>query len=183
MRRAFFLIPIVVAFRLTPWLTAAAGVGGALAYTLQALEHSATRPHAGASIGMFIAYLLWIAGAAALLSALLERRTARIRELADTRQLLLVEVQEASERERRRHRACRRHPCDHERRRRRHHRRSALPGSGQQMMGGYASPGTASLLIRHQRARHAWSLNGRVFKAAQQLTLDAGSSITVVKTT
>jgi hypothetical protein len=52
---------------------------------------------------------------------------------------------------------------------------------GYGMMGGYASTGTASLLIRHQRAHcHAWSLNGGPFTAAQRLTLDVGSRITIV---
>jgi plastocyanin len=53
--------------------------------------------------------------------------------------------------------------------------------SGYGMTGGYASSGSASLLIRHQRAHcHAWSLNGGAFKAAQQVTLDEGSSLTII---
>lgn len=55
------------------------------------------------------------------------------------------------------------------------------PAYGHGMMGSYASTSSASLLIRHQRAHcHAWSLNGGSFKAAQQVTLDAGSSLTVM---
>src|ERR1019366_3845802 len=49
------------------------------------------------------------------------------------------------------------------------------------MMGRCASSGSASPLIRHQRNHcHAWSLNGGPFKAAHQVTLDEGSSLTII---
>lgn len=100
-RRAFVLIPILVAFRLTPWLTAVAGVAAAFAYSFQALTATTERPHANATIVAVTTSLLWTTAAMTLLSSLLERRDARIRELADVRRRLLAEVQEAEERERR----------------------------------------------------------------------------------
>ena len=54
-------------------------------------------------------------------------------------------------------------------------------GYGYGMMSRSTSTGSASLLIRHQRAHcHTWSLNGGPFKAAQRVTLDAGSSLTII---
>lgn len=101
-RRAFSLIPILVAFRLTPWLTAASGAGAALAYCVQALGHrSSGQPRAYGTIALVTSYVIWVGFAAALLSTLLQRRAGQVRLLADARRALLVEVQEAEERERR----------------------------------------------------------------------------------
>lgn len=60
--------------------------------------------------------------------------------------------------------------------------RSGMTGGyGYGMMGHYGTTGSAVLMIRHQRARcHSWSLNGGPFKAAQSLTMKAGSSLTIV---
>ena len=46
----------------------------------------------------------------------------------------------------------------------------------------FARPaGSATLLIRHQTAHcHAWSLNGGPFKAAQNVKLGVGSTLTVI---
>ena len=52
---------------------------------------------------------------------------------------------------------------------------------GYGMTGRFGSDGSALLTIRHQRAHcHTWSLNGGPFKAAQALSLTAGSSLTIV---
>jgi hypothetical protein len=52
---------------------------------------------------------------------------------------------------------------------------------GYGMMGRYTGDDSAVLLIRHQRAHcHTWSLNGGPFKAAQTLSLKAGSSLTII---
>jgi plastocyanin len=47
--------------------------------------------------------------------------------------------------------------------------------------GAGAAGGGATLLIRHQIAHcHTWSANGGPFKASQQLSLKAGSTLTVI---
>jgi two-component system NarL family sensor kinase len=100
-RRAFVLIPILVAFRLTPWLTLVTGIGAALVYSLQALTAETAKSHANSSIVSAVSSQLWITAAMTLLSALLFRRDARIRELAEVRRRLLADVQDAEVRERR----------------------------------------------------------------------------------
>jgi PAS domain S-box-containing protein len=80
---ALYLIPVTVAFRFRPRVTAAAGALALVAYLLQAVAHpSASGPDAGQAIGVRAGYLLWVGTAAVMLAAVLERRTARTAELA-----------------------------------------------------------------------------------------------------
>jgi len=85
-RLTYFLIPIAVAFRFKPGLTAVAGAVTVVAYLAQALAHPAAK---SADADRFIAiqagYLLWFGLAAVLLSAVLDRRTRRVAELAEVR--------------------------------------------------------------------------------------------------
>ena len=101
-RLAYFLVPIAVAFRFRPGLTAIASSVTVVAYVLQAVAHPAhTRPQAVRFIAVQAGYLLWIGLAAVLLSVVLEQRTRRVAELAARRQGLIAEALSAGERERR----------------------------------------------------------------------------------
>ena len=101
-RLTYFLVPIAVAFRFRPELTALSSSITVVAYLLQAVAHPAhTRPQATRFIAVQASYLLWIGLAAVLLSAVLEQRTRRIAELAERRRGLIAEALSAGERERR----------------------------------------------------------------------------------
>ena len=101
-RLTYFLVPIAVAFRFRPELTAVSSSVVVVAYLLQAVAHPAhTRPQAERFIAVQAGYLLWIGLAAVLLSAALEERTRRVAELADRRRGLIAEALSAGERERR----------------------------------------------------------------------------------
>ena len=101
-RLTYFLVPIAVAFRFRPGLTALSSTITVVAYVLQAVAHPAhTRPHATQFIAVEASYLLWIGLAAVLLSAVLEQRTRQTFELAERRRELIAEALSAGERERR----------------------------------------------------------------------------------
>jgi two-component system, NarL family, sensor kinase len=101
-RLTYFLIPIAVAFRFQPSLTALAGAITVAAYLAQALLHpAASRADADRFIAVQAGYLLWLGLAAVLLSAVLERRTSRVAELAEVRRRLMTEARTTEERERR----------------------------------------------------------------------------------
>ncbi len=101
-RLTYFLVPIAVAFRFRPELTALSSSVTVVAYLLQAVAHPAhTQPQAARFIAVQAGYLLWIGLAAVLLSAVLEQRTRRVAELAERRRGLIAEALTAGERERR----------------------------------------------------------------------------------
>jgi two-component system NarL family sensor kinase len=101
-RLAYFLVPISVAFRFRPGLTALASAATVVAYLVQAFVHPAANlPHAGRFVAVQAGYLVWLGLAAVLLSDVLERRTRRVAELAHARQRLIAEAQTAEERQRR----------------------------------------------------------------------------------
>lgn len=100
-RLAYFLVPVAVAFRFRPSVTAAAGVGAIAAYLAQGFVHpAASQPEATRFVLVQAGYLAWVSAAALLLSAVLRRRTERVIELADERGRLLAEAVSAGERER-----------------------------------------------------------------------------------
>jgi two-component system NarL family sensor kinase len=100
-RVAYALVPITLAFRFRPLLTASAGAAVVAAYLIQALSHpSRTRGQAGRFIIVQAGYLIWISAAAVLLALVLARRTRRISELALQTRHLLVDALGAEERER-----------------------------------------------------------------------------------
>lgn len=100
-RAAYFLVPVAVAFRFRPLLTALAGGSAVAAYLVQAsLDPGSDRQHVVRFVALHAGYLLWITAAAALLSYLLARRTRSIVELAAVRRRLAEEVLSAEERER-----------------------------------------------------------------------------------
>jgi two-component system NarL family sensor kinase len=101
-RLTYFLVPIAVAFRFRPELTAISSSITVFAYLVQAVAHPAhTQPQAGRFIAVQAGYLVWIGLAAVLLSAVLEQRTRRVAELAERRRGLIAEALSAGERERR----------------------------------------------------------------------------------
>jgi two-component system NarL family sensor kinase len=101
-RLAYFLVPVAVAFRFRPMLTAVAGFATVCAYVIQSLVHPAHHnPGATRFILVQTGYLVWLSLAAVLLSAVLDRRTKRIQELAEVRRRLITDALTAEERERR----------------------------------------------------------------------------------
>ena len=101
-RLAFFLVPVAVAFRFRPSITAAAVVVTTAAYVIQATAHPAFgQPEAARFILVQAGYLAWVGVACVLLSMLLARRTELIARLADARSRLLTDALEAEQRERR----------------------------------------------------------------------------------
>jgi two-component system NarL family sensor kinase len=100
-RLAYFLIPVVAAFRFLPVVTALAGGAGIVAYLAQAFSHpAASQPEAARFIAVHAGYLAWTSIAAVTLSALLQRRTRQVWSLVETRESLLSELLTAEERER-----------------------------------------------------------------------------------
>ncbi|HZD86994.1 MAG TPA: ATP-binding protein [Gaiellaceae bacterium] len=94
-RSAFFLLPVTVAFRFRPALTAAAAAAAVLAYLVQALAHpSASAPHAPREIAVRAGFLALTGVSASVLSWLLERRTRRVAELSSTSRLLETRYRE-----------------------------------------------------------------------------------------
>jgi two-component system NarL family sensor kinase len=100
-RLAFFIIPVAVAFRFRPAITAAATVVATSAYVLQAVLHPAVhQPQAGRFIATQAGFLAWVGVACVALSMLLARRTALVASLAESRSRLLADALEAEQRER-----------------------------------------------------------------------------------
>jgi two-component system, NarL family, sensor kinase len=100
-RLAFFLVPVAVAFRFRPSVTAAAVVVTTGAYIAQAAAHpSAGHPEALRFIVTQAGFLAWVGVACVLLSMLLARRTLLVSRLADSRSRLLTDALEAEQRER-----------------------------------------------------------------------------------
>lgn len=92
-RLAYFLVPIAVAFRFRPSVTAVAVASTVVAYLAQSFAHTASsRPEAERFIAIHAGYLLWVGLAAVLLSFVLARRTNRVAELAAVRQRLIAEA-------------------------------------------------------------------------------------------
>jgi two-component system NarL family sensor kinase len=101
-RLAYFFVPIAVAFRFEWRVTLVVSVAVALAYVVQAITHPARHlPHAVDFVAVQTGYLAWIGAAATLFSALLERQTRELDQVARGRRQLLAEVMTTEENERR----------------------------------------------------------------------------------
>jgi two-component system NarL family sensor kinase len=100
-RLAFFIVPVTVAFRFRPAMTALATVVAAAAYVVQAVAHPASaNPEATRFILVQTGFLLWVGLACVLLSAVLARRTEAVTRLAESRTRLLNDALSAEQRER-----------------------------------------------------------------------------------
>jgi two-component system, NarL family, sensor kinase len=100
-RLAFFVVPVAVAFRFRPAVTAAAAVLVTTAYVAQAAAHpAASQPEAVRFIAVQAGFLAWVGLACAFLSLLLSRRTELVNRLAEERSRLLADALEAEQRER-----------------------------------------------------------------------------------
>jgi two-component system NarL family sensor kinase len=100
-RLAYFLIPVSVAFRFRPTVTAIAAGSTVVAYVLQAIAHPASKTtDADRFIFTYAGYLGWVGIACVLLSALLAQRTEAVEQLADARSQLLADALSAEQRER-----------------------------------------------------------------------------------
>lgn len=100
-RLGYFVVPVTVAFRFRPAVTAAATVAVTVAYVAQASIHPATGEEEKARfIATQAGFLLWVGVACVLLSYLLARRTDALLALADSRSRLLADALTAEQRER-----------------------------------------------------------------------------------
>ena len=100
-RLAFFLVPVAVAFRFRPSITALAVVVTTATYVIQAAAHpAASQPEAVRFIATQAGFLAWVGIACVMLSRLLERRTQLAVGLAADRARLLTDALEAEQRER-----------------------------------------------------------------------------------
>lgn len=101
-RLAFFLVPVAVAFRFRPRITALAVVVTTAAYVTQALLYPATaRPEVGRFVVTQAGFLAWVGVACVFLSMQLARRTEVATRLAEERSRLLADALAAEQRERR----------------------------------------------------------------------------------
>jgi two-component system NarL family sensor kinase len=101
-RLAYFLVPVAVAFRFRPRLTALAAATTIAAYVLQAVAHPARKaPDAFLFVFTQAGYLAWVGAACVLLSALLGSRIDGVASLAAQRTQLLADALTAEQRERR----------------------------------------------------------------------------------
>jgi two-component system NarL family sensor kinase len=103
-RKAFFVIPLAAAFSERSRLTAAWSLLAVAAFTLQATlagGHPAGAQNSwqGLTVNQDL-YLAWTGSAATMLAIALRRRTARVEELAASRQRLVTQGIESVERER-----------------------------------------------------------------------------------
>ena len=100
-RLGFFIVPVTVAFRFRPAITALATVVATAAYVIQAAAHPAAgEPEAVRFILVQAGFLLWVGLACVLLSDLLARRTEAVVGLAESRTRLLTDALSAEQRER-----------------------------------------------------------------------------------
>ena len=100
-RLAFFLVPVAVAFRFRPSITALAVVVTTATYVIQAAAHpAASQPDAVRFIATQAGFLAWVGVACVMLSRLLERRTELASRLVADRARLLTDALEAEHRER-----------------------------------------------------------------------------------
>ena len=100
-RLAFFLVPVAVAFRFRPSITALAVVVTTATYVIQAAAHpAASQPEAVRFIVTQAGFLAWVGVACVMLSRQLERRTELAARLAADRARLLTDALEAEHRER-----------------------------------------------------------------------------------
>jgi two-component system, NarL family, sensor kinase len=100
-RLAFLFVPVTVAFRFRPLITAVAATLTTSAYVVQAVAHPAVKePQAARFIATQAGFIAWVGAACVLLSMLLARRTAVATTLAESRSHLLADALDAEQRER-----------------------------------------------------------------------------------
>ena len=103
LRYTFFVLPVAAALRMSPRLTATWAGLAVLAYLAVTVRHPETRlPGDYDLIIEDSLSLLWVGGAAVMLSVLVGRRQAALVELAATRRALAQQALDAEARERRR---------------------------------------------------------------------------------
>jgi two-component system NarL family sensor kinase len=101
-RLAYFLIPFSVAFRFGWKITVAVSATVLLGYGIQAATHPAHHlAHGAKFVYVELGYLAWIGAAAALFSALLERRQRELERVSRGRRRLLAEVMRSEDDQRR----------------------------------------------------------------------------------
>ncbi|MBC2878994.1 MULTISPECIES: sensor histidine kinase [Streptomyces] len=100
-RYAYFLWSTATVLWQMPKVTAVFGAVCVVCYAAMSLPHALTHPAADSwDIVVDEAYLLWTVGASVLIAVLLARRSRRVAELLDTRELLLDDALAAETRER-----------------------------------------------------------------------------------
>lgn len=97
----YFLIPVTVAFRFRPRLTAIAAAISTLAYVAESVLHpAASEPGAAQTIALHAAFIALVGVGCIALSDVLARRTRRVIQLLGARERLLADALNAGDRER-----------------------------------------------------------------------------------
>ncbi len=100
-RYAYFLWATATVLWQMPRVTAVFGAACVVCYAVMSVPHALSHPAEESwDIVVDEAYLLWTVGAAVLIAVLLARRSLRVAELLDTRELLLDDALAAETRER-----------------------------------------------------------------------------------
>jgi two-component system NarL family sensor kinase len=103
LRAAFLALPLGAALLVSPRRTAAVSVATAVVYVVVAVVHPATSATKRLDVALtYILYVVWVGGAAIMLSTLLSRRRQRILGLAVARGRLVAQAVDAEERARKR---------------------------------------------------------------------------------
>jgi two-component system NarL family sensor kinase len=103
LRFAFYVVPVGAALRMSPSLTATWALVAVLTYLVVIVPHPATNlPGDLDVLAEDSLALLWVGGAAVMLSALVGRRQAALADLAATRRALVQQTLDVEARERRR---------------------------------------------------------------------------------
>jgi two-component system, NarL family, sensor kinase len=100
-QEGYFLVPITVAFRFRPRLTAIAAAVSTLAYVIESVSHPASDQNGAAqTIALRAGFIALVGVACIALSEVLRRRTRRVIDLLGTRERLLADALNAGDRER-----------------------------------------------------------------------------------
>src|SRR5205807_7973226 len=99
-QEGYFLVPITVAFRFRPRMTAIAAVVSTLAYVVESVTHPASDAHGAAqTIALHACFIALVGIGCIALSEVLRRRTRRVIDLLGTRERLLADALNAGDRE------------------------------------------------------------------------------------
>src|SRR5262249_23935019 len=100
-QEGYFLVPITVAFRFRPRLTAIAAAVSTIAYGVESGVHPSSDANGAAqTIALRAAFIALVGVACIALSEVLRRRTRRVIDLLGTRERLLADALNAGDRER-----------------------------------------------------------------------------------
>jgi len=100
-RNGYYLVPVLVTFRLRPRVTAVAAAASTIAYVAMSVPHPASSLHGSVQvIALHAGYIALVGIGCVALSDVLTRRTRRVISLAQSREQLLADALNAGDHER-----------------------------------------------------------------------------------